>query len=324
MCFYHNVNYLLKNEAKTLVNMKHTIKLNEEQFQAMVESAVRECLNNTELEEGFFKNLATGIRQGVQGYQGQKFADSDIAADYGDANYNYNAQIAGVRTKADAAKTVQKMMAQATQYDNYAKQLQSQLDAFNADKGIEYKQNRGANGRFQSGYKSYEKSGMGAPDFANAKSRVATQQANAAEMGRNALDGMIHECVDAAVREYLIQEGLWDNLKAGWNAMKRGYDTQRFMDNGTNRYMSNAEYRRNGLNNPFTANRPSAISKSDDIREKIRWYKEQAQALRAKARELAAKWNVQAIGNTVGVKAQNVKYGYGNAPAAGEAQPANI
>ena len=193
--------------------MKKTVNLNEAQLREMIECAVRESLNNNgELDEGFFKNLATGLKQGVQGFRGQKYADSDAAADYGDANYNYNASIVGARSKADAAKAVKNMMAQATQYDNYATQLSAQLKAFNSEKGIVA--GRNAKGRFTGGYD--EKSGRTGLNFGSAKNRVATQQANAAEMGKTPLDGMIHECVEAAVREYLIQEGLWDNLKAGW------------------------------------------------------------------------------------------------------------
>lgn len=329
---------------------KQVIKLTESQIRKMVTESVSRVLKESEMDEGFFDNIKSAWQGAKAGYNTQKFTDSDINADYGNAISNYNAMVNGVKTKADAAKTYAKMINIARNYEKQAAALRAKMKDVYSNHGIDKVYNRN-NGKFAGGYEYQDNDAINggtafgglnaaATAAANKRTAAATQQSKALSAGQKPLGAMeskqrnvipiteaqirqiVAESVMSVLKESEMDEGFWDNVKAGWKGATQGWKTQSALDTNNDRFQSDAERRQNDMFHGGNAvdklaNKmyyKDAKSSGENMYAMAQQYDAKAKEIRAMAKQLAQKWGVTAV-SPVGAKGP-VRYGYSEKPAA--------
>lgn len=327
-----------------------TIKINEAQLMGIINESVNRVLAESEVDEGFFKNMMSGIKGAGMGYNTQKFFDSDINTDYGNANTNFNAMIQGVKTKEDAAKVYSKMIQIARNYESQASQLMAKMKEVYAQNGVERKQNR-QGGKFASGFQNNDTATIdGGNAFGGLQQKADTmrqnilnrraQQRKAMSNGmaasgtmpvesknRNAnvlteerINQIVSESIYKVLNESELDEGFWDNMKAAGKGFVNGFRTQNNLDRNMSRYQNDAQARQTSLMRGGNAvdnlaNKiyyKDAKTSGEKMYAMAKEYQAKAQQIRQMAKELAQKWGVTKI-SKVG-QAGPVQYGYSGRP----------
>ena len=308
---------------------KQFIRLNEEQLNKLITESVIKVISESE-DEGLFNNLKSGIRGAISGNREAKFNASDVNTDYADANTNANNMANGVRSKEDAAKTYTKMINVAREYEQKADALMKKMRGVASSKGIDRTQNRNG-GRFASGHQVTDTNGpsnLGPVADMSSAAKGVRGKTNAVAGANSGLAtkwfGSQNESRDAELNR-IIRESIYkvinesedEGLKDMWNGFKQGYKSQRELDRKNWRYRNQQDKE---VDNMFQGNRnmvqrigdalynKDASAGVQDLGAMAKQYREKAQVIRQKAKELAAKWGVGRV-SPVG-QTGPARYGY--------------
>lgn len=107
---------------------------------------------------------------------------------------------------------------------------------------------------------------------------------------------MVTESVANILKESEMDEGFLDNLKAGWNGAKSGYNTQKFTDSDINTDYANPNANYDNMLNGVKSKEDAAKAYSKMI-QIARNYEAQAKNLRAKMNDVYSKHGIDKVYN---------------------------
>ena len=68
-------------------------------------------------------------------------------------------------------------------------------------------------------------------------------------------ESQINDIVSESVKRIMLDEGLWDNIKAGYQGMKQGFRNQQTLDRGADNFKPEHDYENfRAMANPYTKN----------------------------------------------------------------------
>ena len=142
------------------------------------------------------------------------------------------------------------------------------------------------------------------------------------------LKAIVAESVKRILKESDLDEGFWDNMKAGFQGAKQGFNAQKNLDRGSDNFKYEHDYedmKRDA--NPFRSkSQNTAQEQANELLNQAKYYQTKANQLRATAQQITAKYGLvktavnkrvngvqvpQAAHNTTIATARNNTNGYG-------------
>lgn len=109
---------------------------------------------------------------------------------------------------------------------------------------------------------------------------------------------MVAESVANILKESEMDEGFLDNLKAGWNGAKQGYNYQKAMDRGTEGFKTEHDYEdMKKDSNPFVSrSENTAQEQANQLLKQAQQYQAMANKLKAQANALTKQYGLVKTG----------------------------
>lgn len=120
-----------------------------------------------------------------------------------------------------------------------------------------------------------------------------TIQLNEAQLKR-----IISESVKQVIKEAEMDEGFWDNVKAGFKGAKQGFNAQKAIDRGTQGFKQEHDYddTRREMMNPFYKSENTAQEQANQLYAQAREYQAMANKLKAKANAITKQYGLVKAG----------------------------
>ena len=128
------------------------------------------------------------------------------------------------------------------------------------------------------------------------------------------LQSLIKESTLRILKESEMDEGFWDNMKAGWQGAKAGFNAQKSLDSDYANLKQEHDYddTLKTMNNPMKKMDKTAAESSEDLLKQAQYYQRLANQLRARANAIDKKYALQKTG--VNQRAATVKPQQANMP----------
>ena len=112
------------------------------------------------------------------------------------------------------------------------------------------------------------------------------------------LQSLIKESTLKVLKESEMDEGFWDNMKAGWQGAKSGFNAQKSLDTDYSNLKSEHDYddTLKTMNNPMKKMPKTAAESSEDLLSQAQYYQKLANQLRARANAIDKKYALQKTG----------------------------
>lgn len=113
------------------------------------------------------------------------------------------------------------------------------------------------------------------------------------------LNNIIVEHVVNALRENNLDEGFLDNIKAGWQGARQGFNAQKNLDRGTNDFKQYHDYDDfKNDSNPlrFSKSENTAEEQAQELLRQAQYFQTKANQLKAQAQKITAQYGLAKTG----------------------------
>lgn len=146
------------------------------------------------------------------------------------------------------------------------------------------------------------------------KNEKVNESKEPVKINESQLQSLIKESTLKILKESEMDEGFWDNMKAGWQGAKAGFNAQKSLDSDYANLKQEHDYddTLKTMNNPMKKMDKTAAESSEDLLKQAQYYQRLANQLRARANAIDKKYALQKTG--VNQRAATVKPQQANMP----------
>lgn len=107
-------------------------------------------------------------------------------------------------------------------------------------------------------------------------------------------ESQINAIVSESVKRIMLDEGLWDNIKAGYRGMKQGFQNQQTLDRGADNFKPEHDYENfRAMANPYTKNpENTAIEQARSIYQQYCQHRQMASKLERLLNKMCKQYNL--------------------------------
>ena len=130
------------------------------------------------------------------------------------------------------------------------------------------------------------------------KNKKINESKKPVRINESQLQSLIKESTLRILKESEMDEGFWDNMKAGWQGAKAGFNTQKSLDSDYSNLKQEHDYddTLKTMNNPMKKMPKTAAESSEDLLKQAQYYQKLANQLRARANAIDKKYALQKTG----------------------------
>ena len=151
------------------------------------------------------------------------------------------------------------------------------------------------------------------------KNKKINESKKPLRINESQLQSLIKESTLRILKESEMDEGFWDNMKAGWQGAKAGFNTQKMMDRGINDFKTEHDYEDVKQDfNPFAPkSENTAAEQAEALLAQAREYQIKANQLRAKANAMTKKYSLVKGVDKQGKEVENTRVNRIKSPVSG-------
>ena len=130
------------------------------------------------------------------------------------------------------------------------------------------------------------------------KNKKINESKKPVRINESQLQSLIKESTLRILKESEMDEGFWDNMKAGWQGAKAGFNAQKSLDSDYSNLKQEHDYddTLKTMNNPMKKMPKTAAESSEDLLKQAQYYQKLANQLRARANAIDKKYALQKTG----------------------------
>lgn len=130
------------------------------------------------------------------------------------------------------------------------------------------------------------------------KKKKVNESKKPVRINESQLQSLIKESTLRILKESEMDEGFWNNMKAGWQGAKAGFNAQKSLDSDYANLKQEHDYddTLKTMNNPMKKMPKTAAETSEDLLKQAQYYQKLANQLRARANAVDKQYALQKTG----------------------------